>query len=254
MTDNQQPVISIKDMSFSYNGRPALENVNLVIDRNDFIWVVGPNGGGKTTMIKLILGLLQPQKGTVRVFGQNPNDARDRIGYMPQFSHLDPQFPVTVLDVVLIGRLGGSHKFGPLRQHDRFAAEKALGEVSLLESKNRPFSELSGGQQRRVLIARALACEPALLVLDEPMANLDLVVEKELNDLLLKLNQKLTVLMVSHDPALVSEHIRRVVCVNRTVSEHPTCELDSDFIGELYGGERRLVRHDQHIHGRKNGA
>jgi len=246
-----QAVIQIENMSFAFNGQNVLENVNLSVGENDFVWIVGPNGGGKTTLVKLILGLLQPRKGTVRVFGQNPDEVRDRIGYMPQVVHLDPQFPATVLDVVLMGRLGSGNRFGPLRKKDKEASEKALKEVSLLDARSRPFSELSGGQQRRILVARALACEPELLVLDEPMANLDLVVEKELNDLLLSLSKKMTVMIVSHDPALVSEFVRRVVCVNHTISEHPTCELDSDFIGELYGGERRLIRHDQRLDGRK---
>lgn len=250
MSRNQ--VVRIENLNFSYDGVPVLENVNLKIEENDFVWVVGPNGGGKTTLVKLILGLLQPRSGLVEVFGRHPADVRSRIGYMPQFAHLDPQFPINVIDVVLMGRLGNGRKLGPFRKNDREIAESVLKEVGLLDLGRKSFSSLSGGQQRRVLIARALAAEPDLLVLDEPTANLDLLVEKGLYDLLRTLNSRLTIIMVSHDPAFVSDNVERVVCVKRTVSEHPTCELEGDFISELFGGEMRLVRHDKHLGKKKN--
>ncbi|HDL03099.1 MAG TPA: ABC transporter ATP-binding protein [candidate division Zixibacteria bacterium] len=248
-----EKVVSIDGLTFSYDGLKVLEDVNLQISKNDFVWIVGPNGGGKTTLVKLILGLLQPRRGTVRVFGLEPAEARSRIGYMPQFAHLDPQFPINVLDVVLMGRLGNGNRLGPFRKKDKAVAERVLDEVGLLDMSRRSFSSLSGGQQRRILIARALAGEPDLLILDEPTANLDLLVEKELYDLLRELNSRLTIVMVSHDPAFVSDNVERVVCVKRKVSEHPTCELEGNFIGELFGGEMRLVRHDKHIGKRKNG-
>ena len=249
---NTGHVIEIEGVSFSFDKTPVLEDVNLKIDVNDFVWIVGPNGGGKTTLVKIILGLLQPQAGKVAVFGREPSEARSRIGYMPQFAHLDPQFPINVIDVVLMGRLGKKRRLGPFRRNDRDIAESVLDEVGLLDLGRKSFSSLSGGQQRRVLIARALAAEPELLVLDEPTANLDLLVEKGLYDLLRTLNSRLTIIMVSHDPAFVSDNVERVVCVKRTVSEHPTCELDGNFIGELFGGEMRLVRHDKHIGKKKN--
>jgi len=246
-------VIEIEGLSFSFDNTLVLEDVNLKIDANDFVWIVGPNGGGKTTLVKIVLGLLQPKVGRVSVFGGVPSESRSRIGYMPQFAHLDPQFPINVLDVVLMGRLGNGKRFGPFRKKDKMAAEMVLDEVGLLDLSRRSFSSLSGGQQRRVLIARALAGEPELLILDEPTANLDLVVERELYELLRQLNNRLTIVMVSHDPAFVSDNVERVVCVKRKVSEHPTCELEGDMIGELFGGEMRLVRHDKNIARRKSG-
>lgn len=244
---SENSIVVIEGLTFSYDGSPVLQDVNLSINENDFVWIVGPNGGGKTTLLRLIIGLLQPKTGRIRVFGKPPDEARSRIGYMPQQAQLDPRFPVSVLDVVLMGRLGNGRKFGPFRSGDRQIAEKALGEVGILDLRDKPFSSLSGGQQRRLLIARALAGEPDLLILDEPTANLDLLVEKELYELLRRLNEGLTIVMVSHDPAFVSEHVKRVVCVKQRVTEHPTCEIDGDFIGELYGGEMRLVRHDRHL-------
>jgi zinc transport system ATP-binding protein len=237
-------VITLDHVTFSYNGRPVIENASLSIAAREFVWVVGPNGGGKTTMVKLILGLLEPGSGTVRVFGDRPVHARRRIGYMPQHARLDPSFPVSVMDVTLMGRLGSRFRVGRYSSEDREAASRALKEVELLEYRDAPIASLSGGQQRRLLIARALAVEPELLILDEPMANLDVRAERELKRLLRRLNEHLTILMVSHDPALVADHVERVVCVKRHVHVHPTSKLDSDFIKELYDAPVRVVRHD----------
>jgi zinc transport system ATP-binding protein len=172
---------------------------------------------------------------------------------MPQFTHLDPKFPVSALDVALMGRLGNGHNFGPFRGADRKSAEKALGQVGLYDMRHRQFSSLSGGEQRRLLIARALACEPELLLLDEPTANLDMVIEKELFQLLQKLNERLTIILVSHEPTFVSDFVKRVICVNRHISEHPTSAVKSEFMGDLYNGERRMVRHDKHVHNDRRG-
>jgi len=243
---NNDYVIAIEGLTFSYNGAPVLENVNLTIVEREFVWVVGPNGGGKTTLLKLMLGLLKPLRGSLQVFGLNPKQARPRVGYMPQHTHLDPQFPVNVMDVVQMGRLSNSKRLGPYRRRDREIAEQALYDVGLWEMRKQPFSILSGGQQRRLLVARALACEPDLLLLDEPTANLDLAIEQELYELLRKLNEKLTIIMVSHDPAFVSQFVERVVCVNRRVAVHPTSEMEEEIMNELYGRRVRMVRHDQH--------
>ncbi|HWR82044.1 MAG TPA: ABC transporter ATP-binding protein [Candidatus Deferrimicrobium sp.] len=243
---NNQNVIAIEGLTFRYDGTSVLEEVNLTIGEREFVWVVGPNGGGKTTLLKLILGLLKPQKGRVAVFGRAPQQARPRVGYMPQQARLDIQFPIDAMDIVLMGRLGAGVRPGPYRGHDRAIARQALREVGLEDLRRQPFSKLSGGQQRRLLIARALASEPELLLLDEPTANLDLAVERELFELLRTLNQRLTIVMVSHDPAFVSQFVERVVCVNRRVMVHPTCDVEEGMMSELYGRQVKLVRHEQH--------
>jgi zinc transport system ATP-binding protein len=245
MKKNQ--VVSIERLFFSYNGFPVLEDVNLSVNETDFVWVVGPNGGGKTTLLKLILGLLHPEKGKILVFGTSPKEGRRRIGYMPQAAHLDRQFPVTVLEVALMGRLGNGTRFGMFARSDRLAAENALDEVGLLFLKDRPFSSLSGGQERRLLIARALAGEPEILILDEPTANLDPVAEEELHKLLRRLNERLTIILVSHNPNIVSEFVMRVICVNKMVSEHPTCEVEGAYLGDLSTAGIRMVRHDRKV-------
>ena len=241
-----EPIVKFENVSFSYNSDCVLDKVTLDILPKDFIWIVGPNGGGKTTLIKLLLGLLRPREGKITVFGSAVENCRERIGYMPQHAHLDLKFPVTVLDVALMGRLKAGNPVGRYSADDKRAALEALAAVSLDDQADRRLGELSGGQQRRLLIARALACDPELLVLDEPTANLDRVVEGELFDILRELSSRMTVIMVSHDPAFVTDFVRSVVCVNKSVSVHPTKRFDSEFMHDLYRGDMRIVRHDQH--------
>lgn len=241
----EQPVIGIEGLSFAYDGSPVLEDVNLVIRPRDFVSVVGPNGGGKTTLLKLVLGLLHAQKGRIRVFGLTPEQARPRIGYMPQYAKLDPEFPASAMDVVLMGRLGRGRQFGRYSKEDKEAALGVLKDVGLDALRNRPFSALSGGQRQRLLIARALACEPDLLLLDEPTANLDVAIEEEFYELLRKLNERLTVVLVSHDLGFVSQFVRSVVCVKRQVLMHPTSEISGEMINRIYGASMKMVRHDR---------
>lgn len=240
-------VVHIENLTFAYNGESILQNVNIRIVERDFAWIVGPNGGGKTTLLKLIIGLLQPVAGRVSVFGASPRSVRGKIGYMPQHVSLDPQFPVTVEDVVLMGLLGNFHPLGRVSRPDRERARESLCDVGLADSAGEQFAHLSGGQQRRVLIARALASRPGLLLLDEPTANLDLRVEQELFELLERLNERHTIVMVSHDPAFVSPFVKSVVCVNRNVHVHPTAAIDGEIMSELYGRPIRMIRHDRHF-------
>jgi len=241
---DKQPIIQLNDVSFAYDGNLVLDSVNLIVHERDFLSIVGPNAGGKTTLLKIILGLLKPASGSIRVFGLPPVKARSRIGYMPQYVTLDPLFPVTVLDVVLMGRLGNGKRFGFFGRADREAAEEALIKVELQGVKNRSFSELSGGQHQRVLIARALVTNPDLLLLDEPTSNVDAVVETELYELLNLLNEKMTVVLVTHDLGFVSNYVKRVACVNRKIIVHATHEISGEMINELYGSEVQMVRHD----------
>ena len=218
--------------------------MNLSIQRGDFVSVVGPNGGGKTTLLKLMLGLLRPSRGEVRMFGVTPDEARPRIGYMPQHSQLDPQFPATVMDVALMGRLGHGKAVGPYSRKDKEIVSRALEQVGLSDLHKKAFSSISGGQRQRLFIARALACEPELLLLDEPTANLDVVMEGDLYELLHVLNQQLTVVMVSHDLGFVSRVVKSVICVKRKVLMHPTCEITGEMINDIYGSPMRMVRHN----------
>jgi len=240
--------IVLEDVTFSYDGVPVLEGASLAVPTRDFACVVGPNGGGKTTLLKLLLGLLTPQKGTISVLGRSPVAARSHVGYMPQSADIDPSFPVNVLDVVLMGRLQKTRPFGPYSPGDKAAALRCLEEVDLAGLRARPFGKLSGGQRQRVLIARALACEPKLLLLDEPTANLDAQAEGEFYELLRTLNEQMTVVVVSHDLSFVSAFVQTVICVGieRTIHVHDTTDLADDRVHTAYGDHIRMVLHNSH--------
>ncbi|MCP4713540.1 MAG: ABC transporter ATP-binding protein [Deltaproteobacteria bacterium] len=249
-----EPVIAFSDVSFSYDGVPVLQDVSFELYKADFVSIVGPNGGGKTTLLKLILGLENPQSGSIRIFGRLPETGRSSIGYMPQFLHVDQSFPVDVMDIVLMGRLS-EHLTGAYSKADRRAAVNALEEMYIGDLARRPFAALSGGQRQRVLIARALACEPELLLLDEPTAHVDPAMESRIYEILTRLSKRMTVVMVSHDLGVVSQMVDRVLCVNKQVRLHPTSEITGEVIQDIYGADLKLVRHDHrcsekgHFHG-----
>ncbi len=239
--------ISVKEVSFSYNSVPVLEYVTFNINRYEFLTMVGPNGGGKTTLLKIILGLLKPDSGTVRIFGKSPERSREKFGYMPQYTLFDPQFPVTVMDVVLMGCLD-KHFGGAYSKTDKQSARDALDEVGMGSFGKGRFSTLSGGQRQRVLLARAIVSRPEILLLDEPLANVDMEIENRLYSILQELNKRMTILMVTHDLGFVSPIAKNCICVNKRVVIHPTSEINGKVIQEIYGRDIRMVRHDQISH------
>ena len=220
-----EAVVELEGVWFSFNGRTILRDVDLTVKRGDFMGMIGPNGGGKTTLIKLMLGLLRPVKGRIRILGRPPRKASHRVGYVPQNTHINPEFPISALDVVLMGQLQpGSRRIRHSRQ-DRVVAHEALDKMGMGPYCHRRIGELSGGQRQRVFIARALVCEPEILLLDEPTAHIDTKGQTDLYQLLETLNQEMTILVVSHDLLLLSPHVKSVACVNSRVHYHPRRQL-----------------------------
>lgn len=211
-----EPAVSVKNLSFAYQDRPVLTNVCFDIQPGQFIGMIGPNGGGKTTLLKLILGFLKASAGKIHVFGRLPIAARHEMAYVPQSLRFDKQFPITVLELVLEGRLSHLSWYGRFSKQDKQLALEALGLVGLEHLQHRPFGSLSGGQAQRVLIARALASEPRLLLLDEPTANVDTQAEAEIYTLLKRLQGQMTILMVTHHLQAVIELVEKVICVQNT--------------------------------------
>ena len=235
-------------VSFGYGDGPdVVENVSLEIESHELIGLIGPNGGGKSTLLKMAAGLLKPRKGSVKVFGRVPHEARDEIGYVPQFALFPRDFPITVAQAVLLGRLSAG--FGVRWSgEDRAAAAHAIEETELGALADRPLSALSGGELQRVLIARALAGEPKLLLLDEPTSNLDQRAEEDIFTLLGKLNDRMAIVLVSHDVGFVTGFVERVACISRTLICHGTSEVTGEVINELYGHPVRAVHHAHHHH------
>jgi len=237
------PIIELKDVSFSFGGPITLERINLQINEGEFIGVVGPNAGGKSTLLKLILGLLKPTQGKVRVAGKRPELAHRQIGYVPQYPRFTRDFPITVEQAVLMGRLGKTRWWGGYTPKDKDIARRTLRETEMEIHAQRRLNTLSGGQLQRVLLSRALASEPRILILDEPTANIDQRVETEIFDLLKQLNKRMTIIVVSHDIAFVSYYVHRVACLNKTLICHHAAHIDGNLIDELYGSHMHAVEH-----------
>jgi zinc transport system ATP-binding protein len=237
------PVIELDSVSFTYGGPPVLQDVSLEVPPGEFLGLVGPNGGGKSTLLKIMLGLLEPSTGRVAVLGRRPAEACREVGYVPQHPSFPRDFPITVEETVLLGRLGRTRGWGGFTAADRPIARRAMVETEVPDLAGRPLSTLSGGQIQRVLIARALASEPRVLLLDEPTANIDLRVESDIFTLLKQLSARLTIIVVSHDVGFISQYVTRVACLNRTLLCHRTDAITGETIERLYGAPVRMIHH-----------
>jgi len=237
----KEDIVSLKNTWVYFNDTPVLEDVTFSAKQEDFIALIGPNGGGKTTLLKIILGLLKPDKGEVEVFGKAPDQGRKSIGYLPQYSFVDLNFPINVFDVVLIGRYQGMGK--RYSKDDRDSALNALKTVGMLEYKNRQIGELSSGQLQRVYIARAIARDPKLLLLDEPTASIDPEMQQSFYELLSKLKKKMAVILVTHDISVVSVYVDSVACLNRQLFYHGSSEAALKKLEQVYGCPIELLAH-----------
>jgi zinc transport system ATP-binding protein len=211
-------VIRFKDVYFGYNQLCVLENINFSIEKGEFVGIIGPNGGGKTTLLKLMLGILKPRSGALDVFGSDPRRAGSRVSYVPQASTFDRQFPISVYDLVLSGRLSRLPWHGRYRKTDKEAAQQALKTVKLENLQHRSFGTLSTGQAQRALIARALAANPEILLLDEPTASIDPETSEDVLRILTKLTPDITVVMVTHNLRAVIHDAQKVLSVQKGVA------------------------------------
>lgn len=237
-------VIEVENVSFSYGDVLILDDISLRIREEEFFGIIGPNASGKSTFLKLLLGLLEPDEGDIRILGQKPEAVRRKIGYVPQHPTFRRDFPISVEDVVILGRLGVTKGFGRFTRVDREKTGTAIEAVELDDVAEKPVAVLSGGQLQRMLIARALACEPEILILDEPTAGIDLRAEENIFALLKKYNEHMTIIVVSHDVAFISGYVHRVGCMNKTLVCHETRDISGKTIEELYGGSVKMIQHN----------
>ena len=242
--------VSIENFSVSLNGKEVLKRINLSLEEKKFIGIVGPNGGGKTTLLRSLLGLIKPSSGKIHVFGKLPEEVLktgDIFGYLPQTQKIEPNFPIRVIDVVMMGRYG---KIGTLRWPKEEDKKKTLEYLSIMgikELKNELFGNLSGGQQQRVSIARALAGEPKILILDEPNTGIDVIGQEDFYHLLNGLRKKidLTIIMASHDIGTIPTYVDEIACLNNTLHYHGNAlgALNETILTELYGKSVDVLMH-----------
>lgn len=247
----KQNIIELKNVSFHYNGAAVIDRVSFAVKEGDYVGIIGPNGGGKTTLMKIILGLLRPISGTISVFGEKSGSiaARTQIGYVPQrASSYHMNFPATIEEVVRSGRtakIGFLKTFG---KDDERAVNNALEMTGLIPLRKRLIGALSGGETHKVFLARALAAEPKILILDEPEAGIDIAAQEQFYSLLDDLNQKngLTVFFISHDIELISHTVKSVLCLNRRLLCYgsPKEFIKEEYIDQLYGKKIKMIFHE----------
>jgi len=242
-SDTPQEVISVRHLWAGYENETVLEDVNLAVAELDFVGLIGPNGGGKTTLIKVLLGLLPPTRGLVRILGRSVKEGRRYIGYVPQVVEFDREFPINVWDVVRMGRLGSRRLLQRYTAEDNDIVAESLRAVDMLDLRDRAIGELSGGQRQRVYIARALATQPRILLLDEPTASVDSRVSTNIYELLRRLNDHVTILLISHNVGVISSYVKTVGCLNRHLFYHGDSQLTPEMLQLAYQCPIDLIAH-----------
>ncbi|KAF0091843.1 MAG: zinc transport system ATP-binding protein [Fusobacteria bacterium] len=237
-------VIEVSGLDVYYGSVQALKDINLVVRERDFLAIMGPNGGGKSTLLKAILGLVPVDSGEVKIFGGSGRKSRRLIGYVPQFSSVDRNFPISVIEVVLLGALKpGLSFFHKFNRSEKLRAVDLLNKVGLGDLKDRNISQLSGGEFQKLLIARALMTEPKLLLLDEPTASVDMSSSQDIYSLLGELNKEITIVMVTHNVMAISSNVKELACLNLGLVYHGDPELSEEVVNGLFGCPVELVAH-----------
>ncbi len=239
----RREVIAVRHVWAGYEQEPVLEDINLSVYEGDFVGLIGPNGGGKTTLLRVLLGLLPPMRGEVRIMGRPVQEGRRAIGYVPQTIEFDREFPISVWDVARMGRLGRRGLLQRYTAEDDAIVAQVLRQVELYDLRRRPIGELSSGQRQRVYIARALATQPQILLLDEPTSSVDPQVSAGIYELLRALNERVTIVLISHDMSAISSYVKTVGCLNRRLFYHGGQELTPDMLELAYQCPIDLIAH-----------
>ncbi len=249
------PIFDIKNLSFIVHGQTILQHITFQIFHGEYIAIIGPNGGGKTTLIRMLLGLEKPTSGEIRIFGKRFKDFKEwhKIGYVPQrASHVDANFPATVEDIVKMGRITKRGLFAIMSQEDKAMVYDAMVKMDILDLKDKMVGRLSGGQRQQVMIARALASSPEILILDEPNTGVDVKSQQRFYKLLAKLKKEegITILFITHDIGVIADDIGRLFTINQkaTICNNPKEVLSCEEMSELYGMEAHLIHNHRHEH------
>jgi zinc transport system ATP-binding protein len=237
------PAIEVEHVFYSYEGAEVLKDVTFSLEQGEFLGIIGPNGGGKTTLLKLLLGILKPDRGKIRILSQEPHAASHRVGYVPQNMDFNRSFPISVMDVALMGRLSRSRMGKRYTEEDREKVRNVLQKVGMWEYRDRPISKLSGGQRQRVFIARALSTNPEILFLDEPTAGVDAEFQTHLYDFLKEINREVTIVVITHDIGVISSYMRSIACLNRHFIFHEGSQITQEMIDMAYQCPVDLIAH-----------
>ncbi|TLP41196.1 metal ABC transporter ATP-binding protein [Arcobacter arenosus] len=225
----QKNIIEVKNLNFSYEKQKVLEDINFTIEKNDFLTIIGPNGGGKSTLLKLILGINKLQNGFIKVFGKNHLEEIQNIGYVPQNTNVNLKFPITVLEVVMMGQNSFIKRMFGYKKDEKQKALEVLKKVSMEDFANNRISNLSGGQRQRVLIARALFSNPKILLLDEPTSNIDINGCEQVYLTLQELNKKIPIIVVSHDISVILKYASKAFYINKKMTQHDLSKMKDEF-------------------------
>lgn len=229
-----QPLIRLEHISAAYDRKTVLEDINLSVGEQDFVGIIGPNGGGKTTLVKLMLGLLKPTRGIIRFYREGKETPEISMGYLPQYTTIDKKFPISVYEVVLSGLNKQKSLLRPFTKEHHEKTRAIIARMGLEGLEQRPIGQLSGGQLQRALLGRALVSHPQVLILDEPNTYIDKRFEKRLYELLENINREHTIILVSHDIGTVLHNAKTIACVNHTLDYLPRTEVTDEWIETFF--------------------